>query len=86
MRATIGAVIFGLDVPGLTEAIHQNIVAAFFEDQALIKAQRATLALCADFAPLPLAIDTALIQFRRLVERALDEESHADSGKCATRP
>jgi len=68
---------FGFEVPGLTQAIHENVVAAFFEDQALIKAQRDTLSLTPDFAPIPLAIDTALIHFRRLVARALEAEAVA---------
>ncbi len=68
---------FGFEVPGLTESIHQNIVAAFFEDQDLIKAQCASLGLAPDFRPLPLAMDVALGQFRHLVERVLAVEQRA---------
>lgn len=66
---------FGFELPGLTAAIHANIVAAFHEDQAMIGAQAATLALDPGFTPLPLAMDTALIQFRSLMARRLAEEA-----------
>jgi vanillate O-demethylase monooxygenase subunit len=62
---------FGFDQPGLTEAIHQNIVDAFFEDQALIKAQRDNLARAPEFSMLPMAIDAALVQYRSIFDRLL---------------
>lgn len=68
---------FGFDEPGLTAAIHQTIVDAFFEDQHLISAQRDILALDPDFKMMPLKVDTALIQFRSLLARAIAAESDA---------
>ena len=66
---------FGFEQPGLTAAIHQNIVDAFFEDQTLIKAQRDNLALAPDFQMMPMAVDSALVQYRSILERLLAAEA-----------
>jgi vanillate O-demethylase monooxygenase subunit len=63
----------GCELPGLTAAIHANVVAAFDDYQAMIGAQAATLALDPGFRPRPLAMNTALIQFRSLIARPLAE-------------
>ncbi|PCE22391.1 LysR family transcriptional regulator [Paraburkholderia acidicola] len=65
---------FAIDQPEVTRAIHQSIVEAFDEDRAIITAQQRNLALDPSFNMMAFAMDSALVQFRRIVERYLDAE------------
>lgn len=58
-----------------TRALFDGLLAAFEEDRAMIAAQAGNLALAPGLPMLPLMMDKALVQFRRLYERALDAES-----------
>lgn len=70
---------FAIDQPAVTRSIHDNVVAAFEEDRAMITAQVRNLALRPDFRMLPIRADQALGQYRRLVDRILQEEAVAVS-------
>ena len=54
--------------PGVTEGIYQSLIAAFNEDRDMISAQHRSLAQAPAAPMLPLYMDSALMQFRRLVE------------------
>lgn len=60
--------------PALAETIHQGLLVAFEEDRAMITAQHRTIALRPDAPMLPLAMDAALVQFRKLVAQAVEAE------------
>ena len=64
----------------VTESIYNSLVSAFEEDRAMITAQHEALKRSPDAVMLPLAMDAALMQFRRLVGEALAEESTAAAG------
>ena len=66
---------FSIDQPEVTDSIHAFILRAFQEDKDMILAQQRSLALAPDFQMVPLAVDSALAQFRRLVERRLQQEA-----------
>ena len=57
-----------------TQAIFDGLLATFHEDRKMISAQARNMALKPGVAMLPLAMDSALMQFRRLVTRTLDAE------------
>ena len=60
----------------MTESIYNSLVGAFNEDRDMISAQHRNIALDPERAMLPLAMDAALLQFRRLLaERAAMEQS-----------
>ena len=61
----------------VTESIYNSLVVAFEEDRAMITAQHRSLERQPDAAMLPLAMDAALLQFRRLVGEAVAAEAHA---------
>jgi vanillate O-demethylase monooxygenase subunit len=61
-----------------TQGIYDGLLAAFNEDRAMISAQARNIALAPDVPMLPLAMDSALMQFRRLVVQTLDAEQSAD--------
>ncbi len=57
--------------PSITRAIHAGLLAAFEEDRAMITAQYKNIQRHATSRMLPLAMDAALVQFRRLFYQAL---------------
>jgi vanillate O-demethylase monooxygenase subunit len=64
----------------VTESIYNSLLGAFNEDRDMITAQHRNIALDPTRAMLPLAMDAALIQFRRLLEgRVADERQSAAS-------
>jgi vanillate O-demethylase monooxygenase subunit len=65
---------FALDRPEVTETLHASIVAAFHEDQAMITAQSRVLALDDGFVPVPIVADSALAQYRRLLDGMIETE------------
>jgi vanillate O-demethylase monooxygenase subunit len=68
---------FALDRPEVTQALHDIIVQAFAEDARMIGAQQRTLALDPGFEMLPLAMDAALMHYRRVYEGLLVEEERS---------
>jgi len=58
----------------VTESIYNSLVVAFEEDRAMITAQHEMLKRSNGVAMLPLAMDAALMQFRRLVGEAVAAE------------
>ena len=62
----------------LTDIIYDSLVAAFDEDRAMITAQVKNLALAPERPLVPLAMDAALVRFRRLVDAALRAERPAE--------
>ncbi|MDN3522003.1 aromatic ring-hydroxylating dioxygenase subunit alpha [Halomonas ramblicola] len=66
---------FALADPAVTEAIYEGLVTAFEEDRLIIEAQYRALREQGDFAPVATVADQALIQFRRLVEQRVAEDS-----------
>ena len=63
----------------ITQKIYESLLVAFEEDRRMITAQARNIALDPDAAMLPLAMDAALTQYRRIVERALQAERSADA-------
>jgi hypothetical protein len=59
----------------IVESIYDSLVGAFDEDRDMITAQARNMALNPQARMMPLAIDSALLQFRRLVEREIAAES-----------
>jgi phenylpropionate dioxygenase-like ring-hydroxylating dioxygenase large terminal subunit len=59
---------------GLAQAMYDGLLAAFEEDRRMITAQAARIATSPGVAILPLAMDAALLRFRRLVEATLAAE------------
>ena len=55
----------------MTESIYDSLLRAFEEDRAMITAQHRNIQLAPGAAMLPLGMDAALIQFRRLLEQRL---------------
>jgi vanillate O-demethylase monooxygenase subunit len=51
------------------QRIFDSLLAAFDEDRRMITAQARTLALDPDWPMLPLAMDAALVRYRRLLQR-----------------
>ncbi len=58
----------------LAGAMFQTLIRAFEEDKDMIGAQSAALADAPDFKMFPLHLDSALVRFRRLVEREIAKE------------
>ena len=67
----------------LTEGIHASLVAAFGEDRDIITAQHPNLLVCPDAPMLPLAMDSALLQFRRLLAERVRAEGGAGAGAAS---
>ena len=61
----------------LTEGIYQSLVVAFEEDRAMITAQHRTMQYGQPRPMLPLPIDGALVQFRRLLAHQIEAERAA---------
>ena len=70
---------FDRDNPEVDRALFASVVKAFEEDRAIITAQAESIARDPSFVPLPCALDSALGQFRRLVERQLANERRETS-------
>ncbi len=60
---------------GLVDNVFASLVQAFNEDRDMITAQARIIAMKPDAPMLPLAMDSALIQFRRIVDEALRAEA-----------
>ena len=58
----------------LADGIYNGLVVAFEEDRDMISAQSKVIAAQPDAPMLPLAMDAALVRFRRLVEEAVAAE------------
>ena len=68
----------GLDeatAAAVTDSIFNSLLGAFNEDRDMIRAQHAVIQLNPDAPMLPLAMDSALIQFRRLVQARQEREA-----------
>ncbi|MFI5445687.1 Rieske 2Fe-2S domain-containing protein [Polaromonas sp. UC242_47] len=61
----------------VTEGIFDSLITAFNEDRDMITAQHRNMQLKPDAPMLPLAMDSALIQFRRLLAQRVVEEAAA---------
>ena len=68
---------FLLERPEVTREIHAGIVQAFEEDRAMITAQQRNLLRDPAFRMVPLGVDSALSQFRWIVDRLLALETDA---------
>ncbi|MBL0094238.1 MAG: aromatic ring-hydroxylating dioxygenase subunit alpha [Piscinibacter sp.] len=64
----------------LADTVYASLEQAFEEDRAMITAQARTIAMKPDAPMLPLAMDSALIQFRRIVDEALRAEGQHAPG------
>lgn len=60
--------------------VYASLVQAFEEDRAMITAQARTIAMNPGAPMLPLAMDAALVQFRRIVDEALRAEGQGAAG------
>ena len=58
----------------IVQSIHDSLLLAFEEDRAMITAQARVLELGPEAPMVPLAMDAALIRFRRLVQAELEAE------------
>ena len=63
----------------MAQSIYDSLVGAFNEDRDMITAQATNIATRPDAPMLPLAMDAALMQFRRLVEERLAAEREPSS-------
>ena len=59
----------------MTQTIFESLLQAFNEDRDMITAQARNIARDPDAKMMPLAMDSALLQFRRLIEREIAAES-----------
>ncbi|MES2992256.1 MAG: aromatic ring-hydroxylating dioxygenase subunit alpha [Pseudomonadota bacterium] len=64
---------FAHDDEAVNRSLHESLVAAFEEDRAIITAQARAFAPGTGFVPLPLWMDGALVQFRRMEDAARGE-------------
>lgn len=67
-----------------TRRLHAGLLAAFEEDRAMITAQSRNIALHPDRPMLPLPMDLALTQFRRLMAQALQAEAELSEQQGAS--
>jgi len=58
----------------IAEGLYRSLVVAFEEDRAMITAQAREIQLDPEAPMLPLAMDAAVVRFRRLVQSAIDAE------------
>jgi phenylpropionate dioxygenase-like ring-hydroxylating dioxygenase large terminal subunit len=58
----------------ITQSIYESLLTAFEEDRRMITAQARNIATNPEVPMLPLAMDAALVQYRRIVERAVEVE------------
>ena len=61
--------------PGVTQGIYDSLVTAFHEDRAMIAAQAEALRRDPQAPMLPLAMDAALLRYRRMLEAAVAAEA-----------
>jgi hypothetical protein len=61
---------FAHDDDAVTRSLHESLMAAFEEDRTIITAQARALAPGTGFEPLPMWMDGALVQFRRMEDAA----------------
>jgi hypothetical protein len=61
----------------VTEGIYQSLIQAFNEDRDMITAQHRSILRRPDAPMLPLAMDAALVRFRRLLEQLVAQEAGA---------
>jgi phenylpropionate dioxygenase-like ring-hydroxylating dioxygenase large terminal subunit len=61
----------------IVQSIYDSLIGAFNEDRDMIRAQARTIALQPEAPMLPLAMDAALLRFRRLIEAELQRERAA---------
>ncbi|WP_233342824.1 aromatic ring-hydroxylating dioxygenase subunit alpha [Burkholderia cepacia] len=66
---------FMIENPDVTADIHAGIVHAFEEDRAMITAQQRNLVLDPSFKMMPLSVDSALSQFRWVIDRMIGQEA-----------
>lgn len=66
-----------IDDPKVTETIHRFLVTAFEEDRDMITAQYRNILQSPDARMVPLAMDSALARFRRLLQREVERERGA---------
>ena len=64
----------------VTESIYNSLLGAFNEDRDMITAQHHNIALDPNRPMLPLAMDAALLQFRRLLEGRVADERQFSAG------
>jgi vanillate O-demethylase monooxygenase subunit len=64
----------GQGEPTMAQTIYDSLVGAFHEDRDMITAQARNIALNPNAPMVPLAMDSALTQFRRLVAQAIEAE------------
>ena len=74
---------FALDDPQVTENLRLAVLAGFQEDKDIIEAQQRVLNMDPTFRMLGLRMDTALGNFRLLVEKALADEQRAPAAASA---
>jgi phenylpropionate dioxygenase-like ring-hydroxylating dioxygenase large terminal subunit len=63
-----------IDRPEVTAAIHANVERAFEEDRMMITAQHRNLQRDPAFKMVPLSVDSALAQFRWLIDQRISQE------------
>lgn len=63
--------------PAVTEGIYQSLIQAFNEDRDMISAQHRTMGSAPGASMLPLYMDAALAQFRRLLDTEVAKEAGA---------
>ena len=61
----------------IVQSIYDSLVGAFNEDRDMISAQARNIARSPNSKMLPLGIDSALVQFRRLIDREIAAEASA---------
>ena len=61
----------------IVQSIYDSLLGAFNEDRDMIRAQARTIALQPEAPMLPLAMDAALLRFRRLIDAELQRERAA---------
>jgi vanillate O-demethylase monooxygenase subunit len=74
---------FALDDPQVTENLRLAVLAGFQEDKDMIEAQQRVLNMDPNFRMLGLRMDTALGNFRLLVEKVLADEQRVPSAASA---
>lgn len=70
----------------VAEAIHAGVVAAFEEDRAMIQKQFRTIQHDPDAPMVPLAMDSALVQFRRMLAERVAQEADTSGRRTPAPP
>ena len=65
---------FDLDNPTIALSLHDSMVQGFNEDKAIIEGQQDVLNAAPDFKMHPIVADAPLAHFRRVLQRAIDDE------------